>query len=453
MTPTEQVARPRIGVDAGTRARAVAVVADLAERLADPGLVAERASAPDNTRSVPGGPRIPIWDPMSMTDGYPALALLYAELAHTDSAYRWVAHDYLTRAAAVAAQAQTVGLYSGYVALAFAASRAARRPGEYAKLLAPIDEHLAAWVPARLRPEWERIEAGRAGTTFLAYDVIGGVTGLGRHLLDRDVESARPIVEEILTYLVALAEPFAGEPAALPGWWVPETPHGEPVDGYGGHGNLGLAHGVAGPLALLALAWQAGVRVPGQDEAMERIAGWMLDWHRIDEGGAYWPGWVQREDLAVRSSDLPRGRSAWCYGVPGVARALQLAGMALDRPEWHRFAVEALRGTLTLPDERHGVQDAGLCHGWTGLLHLTRLVARDADDAELAGAADRLADRALDMYDPQAPFGFRAATQQEGETLDQPGFLEGAAGIALALHAYADDRPTASGWDAALLVR
>ncbi|MGI5292078.1 lanthionine synthetase C family protein [Nonomuraea polychroma] len=453
MTPTEQAAHPRIGVDAGARARAAAVVADLVERLADPALVAERASAPDNTRSMPGGTRIPIWDPVSMTDGYPALALLYAELAHTDPAYRRVAHEYLTQAAAEAAQSQTLGLYSGYVALAFAASRAARRLGEYAKLLTPIDEHLAAWIPARLRPEWERIEAGRAGTTFVAYDVVGGVTGVGRHLLDRDAEPARSTLEEILTYLVALTRPIAGAPTVLPGWWVPETPHGEPVDGYGGHGNLGLAHGVAGPLALLALAWQAGVRVRGQDEAIARIAEWMLDWHRIDEGGAYWPGWVQREDLAAGSAGLTRGRSAWCYGVPGAARALQLAGMVLDRPGWHRFAVEAFRGTLTLPDDRHGVEDAGLCHGWAGLLHLTRLVARDADDAELARAADRLADRVLDLYDPQALFGFRAATQHAGETLDQPGFLEGAAGIALSLHAYACNQPAASGWDAALLVR
>ncbi|MFC4117035.1 lanthionine synthetase C family protein [Nonomuraea zeae] len=440
-------------MDAGTRARAAAAVAELAERLADPSFVAEHATARDNTRPLPDGTRMPIWHPTSITDGYPALALLYGELAHTDIAYRWVAHEYLTHAAAEVAQAHASGLYTGYVALAFAASRARRRPGEYAKILKSVDEHLAAWVPAQLRPEWERIEAGRAGTPFVAYDIISGVTGVGRYLLDRPAPAARLTLVEILSYLVALTKPFAGEHAALPGWWVSHTPNSESVDGYGGHGNLGLAHGVPGPLALLALAWQEGVRVPGHDEAMVRIVDWMLDWHRIDEGGAYWPSFVQREELAVCPADLSRGRSAWCYGVPGAARALQLAGMALDRPEWHRFAVEALRGTLTLPDERHGPQDAGLCHGWAGLLHLTRMVARDADDAELAGTADRLADRALDLYDPQAPFGFRGATLHAGETVDLPGFLEGAAGIALALHAYAGDRPAESGWDAALLVR
>ncbi|MCP2353245.1 hypothetical protein HD597_000265 [Nonomuraea thailandensis] len=439
-------------MDDGTQARAAAVVADLAERLADPGSVAERATAPGNRRPVPGHGRVPIWGPMGLTDGYPAVALLYAELAHTDPAYRRVAHEYLTHAAAESGQARLSGLYNGPLALAFAASCAAR-PGEYNKILTSIDEHLAVQVPARLRPEWERIEAGIPGAPFETYDVIGGVAGVGRHLLDRDTGPARSALVEILAFLVALARPLAGEHAALPGWWVPHTPHGEPLDGYGGHGNLGLAHGVAGPLALLALAWRGGVRVPGQDEAMARIAGWMHDWHRVDEAGAYWPSWVQREDVEAGSAGLPRSRTAWCYGVPGAARALQLAGMALDRPDWRRFAVDALRSTLTLPDEGHGVQDAGLCHGWAGLLHLTRLVARDADDAELTGAADRLAGQAVDLYDPQAAFGFRAATLHEQDWLDLPGFLEGSAGIALALHAYAADQPAASGWDAALLVR
>lgn len=35
---------------------------------------------------------------------------------------------------------------------------------------------------------------------------------------------------------------------------------------------------------------------------------------------------------------------------------------------------------------------------------------------------------------------------------DRAGFLEGAAGIALALHGYANDEPAKTGWDTALLL-
>ncbi|MFC7723157.1 lanthionine synthetase LanC family protein [Nonomuraea recticatena] len=303
MTPTETAAPPHGEQDTGTRAKAAAVVADLADRLADPRSVAERAAAPDNTRPLSDGTRLPVWHPVSITDGYPALALLYAELAHTDAAYRKVAHGHLRQAAAEAAQTQTAGLYVGPFALAFAASRAVRRPGEYASVLTRLDERAATWVPDWLRPERERIEAGRAGTDFMTYDVVTGVTGVGRHLLDRDGEHARSALAEILAYLVALTRPLAGAHAALPGWWVRHAPDGQMVDGYEGHGNLGLAHGIAGPLALLALAWHAGVRVPGQDEAMASIADWLLDWHRADEGGAYWPpGWNARSSTPAPPS-------------------------------------------------------------------------------------------------------------------------------------------------------
>jgi hypothetical protein len=69
----------------------------------------------------------------------------------------------------------------------------------------------------------------------------------------------------------------------------------------------------------------------------------------------------------------------------------------------------------------------------------------------LRPAVSGLARRAIALYDPQARFGFRARDPDTWELIDMSGFLEGAAGTALALHAYASGEPPASGWDAALL--
>ncbi|MGW1807070.1 lanthionine synthetase LanC family protein [Streptomyces sp. NPDC002078] len=46
----------------------------------------------------------------------------------------------------------------------------------------------------------------------------------------------------------------------------------------GGHGNFGLAHGIAGPLALLAMALRHGHAVPGQTQAIIRICDWLDRW-------------------------------------------------------------------------------------------------------------------------------------------------------------------------------
>ncbi|WP_436499252.1 lanthionine synthetase C family protein [Actinokineospora sp. HUAS TT18] len=390
------------------RAAAVQVVTDIATRLADPAKVAELMAGSDR------------WMPLSLTDGFPATALLHAELANTDAAHRRVAHAHL--AAAASAPAMPVhGLFIGPGALAFAAAQAARKPGEYAGLLIPLDTQLVDWTHRTLRAEFERIAAGRSGTTFGAYDAVTGVTGVGRHLLQRGDTEA---VAEIARYLVKLVDPIDG----LPGWWVTDSP---PLPA---HANSGLAHGIPGPLVLLALAWQAGIRVPGQGEAIDGIVSWLLTWSDHDDHGRYWSDTLTADDLRSRPDALRPARSAWCYGTPGVAVALHIAGTATNRPEWTEHAVAATKAMLRRPLDSHGIHDVGLCHGWAGLLTLVLRLARDTADPDLLAAADRVALRAVDGYDPDHP---------------SVGFLEGAAGTALALHGWLT--PPTTDWAAALL--
>jgi len=46
------------------------------------------------------------------------------------------------------------------------------------------------------------------------------------------------------------------------------------------HGNLGIAHGITGPLALLAVAMKRGVAVAGRAGAIGRICPWTDRWRR-----------------------------------------------------------------------------------------------------------------------------------------------------------------------------
>ncbi|NEA07719.1 lanthionine synthetase, partial [Streptomyces sp. SID10692] len=71
----------------------------------------------------------------------------------------------------------------------------------------------------------------------------------------------------------------------LPAWWITDG-----LDhGLAEHVNLGLAHGVSGPLALLSTAWLADVRVDGQDEAVERTVALLARLATTDEAGPRWP--------------------------------------------------------------------------------------------------------------------------------------------------------------------
>jgi hypothetical protein len=73
-----------------------------------------------------------------------------------------------------------------------------------------------------------------------------------RHLL---VTSEAPL-GEVLAYLVDLTEPLQHGDHRLPGWWTDLAPNSTlaPEKFPRGHANNGMAHGVAGVFAVLALS-------------------------------------------------------------------------------------------------------------------------------------------------------------------------------------------------------
>lgn len=429
---------------AALRERAAQVVAELAARLADPQQVAAEADS---------------WSALGLAEGYPGVTLLFTELARTDPAHRTTAHAHLSAAVAGLPGTGEGALYGGVPALTFAAHTARQAPGDYAGLLRALDAALAriarAHLDAERAPRAARRDTEPAdGTPFHHdYDLIRGTTGLTRLLLAR--RAAHPqLLDEALSCLIGLLEPLpppaqGGTP--LPGWWSPSGPRADSRADYAqgrGHLNFGIAHGISGTLAVLAAAHKEGVRVPGLGRAVTGIAELLLA-RRTASGG--WPAWLT---VPHYTEDLPPEptRSAWCYGTPGVACALYRAGEALDRADWRQTAVDAMACELAQPRR---VTDSGLCHGWSGLLHLAGVLGHASGDPRLAAHSDGLAARVLENYDPRLPFGFR--TDGPSGTEDSPGhyagLLMGAAGIALALHGYASGVPAVSGWDSALAMR
>ncbi|MFH8383785.1 lanthionine synthetase C family protein [Kitasatospora sp. NPDC018058] len=417
------------------RERAAAAVATAAERLADPDRVAAELAASGRA-----------WDPNGLAGGAPGIALLYAELARHDDTFRAQAHNWLTLAARSARTAAPGnGLYDAVPALCFALPRAAATAQDYRAARTHLRGQTAVLADRLTRRERQRITDGAGHTALESYDLISGLAGLGAVLLDDD----RPTTERVLRALVLLTEPLAG----LPGWWVAQDVHSyAAVAPELGHANLGLAHGAPGPLALLALARRQGLRVPGQDAAITRLAQWLLGELRTDAAGPWWPASVESASVVPAPGQDAPGRPSWCYGSPGIARSLQLAGLALDVPQWRRTAEEALLAAVARVSDHDGLTDAGLCHGWSGPLQCAWRIAQDSGDARVARQLPALAEHLLQLADPAAPFGFEAPRTRNGWTDDPAGFLTGAAGAALALHTFAVDRAPATTWDRALLL-
>ena len=374
--------------------------------------------------------------PQSLSQGAAGIALLHAERARSGMG-DWNTVQAWLQAATRQGLHRDVDacLLYGAPAAAFAVHTAAEA-NMYRTALTALDANVATVTRQRLARAHARIDDGEPAR-LAEFDLFHGLTGLGAYWLHRHRHT--DLLCEVLTYLVRLVlERLHQEGEKLPGWWTDRGPVREASpDCAGGHANLGMAHGISGPLALLAQALRRGVTVPGQRDALEAICAWLDTWRHDTDANTWWPRWITRTHLRTGRSDEHHPlRPSWCYGTPGMARAQQLAALATGDVARQEMAEQALARCVADLAQLAQITDAGLCHGWAGLYQTAWRAARDATTPALVRHLPPLLDRLLNHPTP-------------GENT---GLLNGDAGHALALHTAATDTPPASGWDAFLLI-
>ena len=360
----------------------------------------------------------------SLSGGTAGTCLLHIERARNgDDAELWArAHTALQVAVADGVSIASVAcLYFGAPALSFVLHGAADHPG-LDQALATVDAGTTAVTRRRLEDAHRRIDR-RERPLLAEFDLINGLSGLGVVLRRR---RNLGLLRDVLDYLVRLTEPVDG----LPGWWCPTGPHRNRPGPRGGHGNNGIAHGITGPLALLALCLHDGIEVEGHREAITRICRWLDAWEQQTDNGTWWPEIVTLHDLHRNTTSQPGPlRPSWCYGTPGITRAQQLAARAVKDPARQHKAETAFTACITDPAQTGRLTDRSLCHGTAGLLATGRRLAADAL-------------RPI----PLAPL-LHLHWQAPAPPGEPPGFLEGAAGADLALLGTATTL-----WDACLLL-
>lgn len=166
-----------------------------------------------------------------LSEGALGMALLHIERGDLSTARR-----HLAQAVAHGVSAGgNASLFHGAPALEFVLARA----GHASRGVREVVDRV---VDARLAAARRRQQSG-ALPNLAEWDLIRGLTGLGALLLTRGAPSAR--LTDVLAYLVSLSRPVHIAGGELPGWWSAVVPDGEEMAA--GHGNNGMAHGIAGP--------------------------------------------------------------------------------------------------------------------------------------------------------------------------------------------------------------
>lgn len=420
---------------AGPASKAMMMACAVAERVRKP-LDVERAASIAYAQSS-----LPIklgWQPASVAMGYAGLALLFGQLERCRPGEGWEleASNCLELAVNECEDAGP-GLFGGLAGVALTGWLLSENGQRYKRLLANLDDALLRDLPAHV----DRVNGASSGMPFGAFDLVSGLTGVAAYLLLRlDQPGYREPLVSVLEALMRLWETVDGRPR----WHTPSSfvDQDQKRQRQFPHGNLncGLAHGIPGPLAVLSLASLAGVAAgPAMQDTIDSMAAW-LESHRADDAwGLNWPNVIaivaNGRGYALRDEASPT-HNAWCYGSPGVANALRLAGKALGVDRYGDVAEDALRAIVRRPPVERGIVAPTFCHGLAGLMHIFVRFAQSAHGQEFADEAQRIFCEIEDMFEPDSLLGFRTF-EFRGQRVDQPGLLDGAPGVALAFLAAA----------------
>jgi lantibiotic modifying enzyme len=368
-----------------------------------------------------------------------ALFFEYLDRARPGAGYGDIVQTRLERAIdGLALDRQIPGLYSGYTGVAWAIEHVRGGGEDAAEGEDPNEAIDAALLDYLRQTPWP-----------FDYDLINGLVGYGVYALERlPRPSAVACLELVVERLAEIADP---RPGGF-GWLTPLRLIPVPNRPYypQGYENLGVAHGSPGVIALLARICAAGVAVERARPLLVKAVSWLLAQKLPAGESSVFPYSI---GPGVR---LRPARTGWCYGDPGIALALLAAGRMAGEPEWEREALDLARVVARRPAWSCGVEDASLCHGALGLAHLLNRLYQASGDAELLAAARAWFDRAFEHWQPGRGIGgFLALTPLEDdfdrlELNEDPSFLTGASGMALALLAATSGIEPA--WDRLLLI-
>jgi lantibiotic biosynthesis protein len=368
----------------------------------------------------PGGP-----DP-SLCRGQAGLALFHTWLARTGRTPQAdvLAWKSLEEAIdGVSTQAMNPSLWGGFTGVAWAAELVD-------SLLDPDPEDRNEAVDEALLGL-----LSRADSSPTPYDLVVGHTGLGVYALQR---YPRPAAIECLRLVVErLSEGVRRDEDGF-SWWTPpeEILDQEARKQYPtGRADLGVAHGMAGVIALLGSICGAGVEEATARPLLEGAVRWLLAHSMPTQAGPTFPLWV-----APGYRPWP-ARSAWCYGDPGIAAALFTAARGAGDPGWEQAAVALACRAAERPPTETGIVDACFCHGTAGLAHIYNRMYQATGEPKLGQAASYWLERTLDFYRLARSSGESWVQGSRDPARQEPwtgiDVVDGAAGVALVLLAAA----------------
>ncbi len=397
-----------------------------------------------------------IWDGRTLSHGYPGICMLMGELAQHFPDSDWDKHGHaqmkIINQVIDTDLKDNMALFSGLAGIGMAAYTLSDNGNRYQNFIAELNSLLMNTIDTKLNHFFEN---GNYDLKITDIDVISGFSGVCGYLLFCKNNSETLLrIKKILKYFICITEDIEIDGMIVPGWHISSQNQFLETERESypkGNFNTGLSHGISGPLALLSISLLNDIEIDGQRQAIQKIADWLIQWSCEDEYGIYMTGHIDILELTGEKERKKEytNREAWCYGNPGVARSIWLAGKSLNSNKYKAFAIDTFKSTFKRPVNDWGIFSPIFCHGIAGNIQIFKLMYEDSQNEIFRAAISDMIPCLIKYYDKNNTFGFCDFNYTTGP-VHSPGLLDGSTGIVLSILSLL--KPVKTNWNSVFLL-
>ncbi|MGZ1529334.1 lanthionine synthetase C family protein [Staphylococcus argenteus] len=311
-------------------------------------------------------------------------------------------------------------LFGGLSGIAFSMDIASQNGRNYQKILNNIDDVIVNEIESDIN------QILQEPLNPLNYDSISGLAGIGRYLLNRIDVSDKNVkaLKSILTY-------FKNIQYSQNSWVVPqESQFLESDKNYFTQGNinLGLAHGVLGPMSLFALCMIKGITIENHQQILKDMYKYIMD-----EKFSSNDRWLQRYDLISERNHFNYIRNGWCYGNTGVMTTLFLIGQALQDDEIIQMSKKVMLQVVN--DKEKNLISPTVCHGLSSQILMLTNMNLHFELNEFSDYINELINKLMSHYKEDHLVNFIDINENNEGVFksEKVGLLEGEIGVYLTL--------------------
>lgn len=321
-------------------------------------------------------------------------------------------------------------LYTGITGLNYVVNLIHKATGDYSFLLKQLDSLYIKNYKAYLLDQ----KGGKNNCSD--YDIISGNAGVIRYALSR-YEDNDNMLSILYDQMNCICDVYERKWAKLISFNA--TLDVENVV------DLGMAHGISGIISILALIKSKQLADERSTEILNDLMNWVCFLKESEIKDSLWPSKINVQNGRVEIMNSKYRRAAWCYGSPGVATSLYMAGVAMNSAKIRQEANNIMKDVYNSSMNSWLITSPMICHGFSGILNI---VYRLQEFEFKNDISHRIIKRILKMVDYDKEFCFLNIDMNKVN--DSAGFLMGSCGIALTLlSSISETEPT---WDQVLLI-